>query len=438
MRPCPLPSAARSAPRGTTRRSLLAGALGLPAATALASCTSGLETSSASGGLTLLTYDDIDSATLLREQLATFDASAGLSTTLDTVPGSGAAQFPDKLRTRILGGNAPDIWRIWGGQIGQPFVDADLTLPLDEYYGSFGWDDALSDSGIQGMTFHGTRHGVPLNVASLGAWCNARIFQEAGVQDAPATYDELESANAKILEHGITPGGFGGKYGWHIMRLFEFLLEVTAGPELHDALLLGEESWDQQTVVEAFDLFLTWNSRGWITEGALGVAPADAEQSFVQGTSAYTISGPWIETQYIAPSGQPREEFSTFLLPTGHDEVRHSGFIEGLMISRTCGNPDDAAALIDYLLHPDVQSALQNTQSATLAAPPDPDDFPLSAQWAQIREESAIYTIQDQAFPKAVADSYFALQSDVLQGSSTPAQAARDMQQIVSDWRDAQ
>ena len=190
-------------------------------------------------------------------------------------------------------------------------------------------------------------------------------------------------------------------------------------------------------MIEAFDLFLAWDSRGWVTEGALGVAPADAEQSFVQGTSAYTISGPWMETQYIAPSGQPREDFSTFLLPTGHDEVRHSGFIEGLMISRTCGNPDDAAALIDHLLAPEVQAALQNTQSATLAAAPDPEEFPLSARWAQIREESAIYTIQDQAFPKAVADSYFALQSDVLQGNVGPDQAARDMQQIVSDWRDA-
>lgn len=419
------------------RRGLLAGALSLPAAAVLASCTSGLATSSAADGLSLLNYDDIDAAGRLREQLAGFEESAGISTTLDTVPGSGAAQFPDKLRTRILGGNAPDLWQIWGGQIAQPFVDADLTIDLQEFYESYGWDDILSTSGVEGMTFHGEKHGVPLTVASLGAWCNARIFEEAGVSTPPATYDDLESANAAILEYGVTPGGFGGKYGWHIMRLFEFLLEVTAGPELHDALLVGEENWDQQVVIEAFDLFLSWNSRGWITEGALGVAPADAEQSFVQGTSAYTISGPWMETQYIAPSGQPREEFSTFLLPTGHDKVRHSGFIEGLMISRTCGNPDDAAALIDHILEPEVQAALQNTQSATLAAVPDAEEFPLSARWAQIREESTIYTIQDQAFPKAVADSYFALQSDVLQGNVGPDQAARDMQAIVLDWRDA-
>lgn len=428
-------------PRSTrpqTRRGFLAGALSLPAVTSLASCASGIATSSAAEGLTLLTYDDIDAANLLREQLTAFEDKTGVSTTLDTVPGSGAAQFPDKLRTRILGGNAPDIWRIWGGQIAQPFVDAELTIDLEEYYDSYDWDAVLSGSGVEGMTFHGEKHGAPLNVASLGAWCNARIFEEAGVSAPPVTYDELESANDTILEYGVTPAGFGGKYGWHIMRLFEFLLEVTAGPELHDALLLGEANWDQQAVVEAFDLFVTWDSRGWITEGALGVAPADAEQSFVQGTSAYTISGPWIETQYIAPSGQPREEFSTFLLPTGHDDVRHSGFIEGLMISTTCGNPDDAAALIDHILRPETQAALQNTQSATLEGAPDPEEFPLSAQWAQIREESAIYTIQDQAFPKAVADSYFALQSDVLQGNSAPAQAARDLQQIVADWRNSQ
>src|SRR5699024_8338821 len=93
---------------------------------------------------------------------------------------------------------------------------------------------------------------------------------------------------------------------------------------------------------------------------------------------------------------------------------------------------------IDHIMQPEVQAALENTQSATLAAAPDPDEYPLSAQWARIRQESPIYTIQDQAFPKAVADSYFALQSEVLQGDTSPEQAARDMQQTVSDCRDSQ
>src|SRR5690606_1246968 len=198
------------------RRAVLAGALALPGAAALASCASGVGTTSTADGLTLLNYEDIDAATLLREQLDAFAGDSGIRTTLDTVPGSGAAQFPDKLRTRILGGNAPDVWQIWGGQIGQPFVEAGLTLDLAPYYDEYGWEETLSPAGVDGMTFLGKRHGAPINVASLGAWCNARIFEEAGAA-VPTTYDELEAANEAILASGVTPGGFGGKYGWHIM-----------------------------------------------------------------------------------------------------------------------------------------------------------------------------------------------------------------------------
>jgi hypothetical protein len=47
---------------------------------------------------------------------------------------------------------------------------------------------------------------------------------------------------------------------------------------------------------------------------------------------------------------------------------------------------------------------------------------------------SGKWWIQDQAFPKKVADQYFAIQSDVLQGKVTPAEAAKQMQSAVSAW----
>ncbi|MFC7376496.1 MULTISPECIES: ABC transporter substrate-binding protein [unclassified Brachybacterium] len=417
------------------RRAVLGGALTLPAV-GLSSCGSGVGATGATGAMSLLTYDDVSEAGLMQEQLNAFEESGGTRFSLDTVPGSGAAQFPDKLRTRILGGNAPDVWRIWGGMIGGPFVDAGLVLNLDEYYEQYGWEQIFSEPGVEGMTFASHRHGVPLKISSIGAWCNATILEDAGAA-IPTTYDELEQLNDAVLDIGVTPAGMGGKYGWHIMRLFEYLLEVTAGPQLHDALLLAEESWDRPEVVEAFDLFRTWADREWIAPGALGIDPADAEMTFVQGTAAYTLSGPWIEASNIVPSGQPPENFTTFLLPTDHDVVRHSGFVEGFMISETSSRPDEAAEMLDFLMQADVQRALQNTSSATLAAPPDEDEFPLSAQWSRIRTESPIYTIQDQALPKAQSDSYYAVQSGVLQGSTSPPDAAREMEQVLTDWRNS-
>ena len=55
---------------------------------------------------------------LLKAQVKTFDEQNGTTTTVDALPGSGAAVYPDKLRTELLGGSGPDVWRIWGGQIG--------------------------------------------------------------------------------------------------------------------------------------------------------------------------------------------------------------------------------------------------------------------------------------------------------------------------------
>jgi hypothetical protein len=42
---------------------------------------------------------------------------------------------------------------------------------------------------------------------------------------------------------------------------------------------------------------------------------------------------------------------------------------------------------------------------------------------------------QDQAFPKKEADGYFAIQSDVLQGTTAPADAAKKMQAIIAAWQ---
>jgi ABC-type glycerol-3-phosphate transport system substrate-binding protein len=103
------------------------------------------------------------------------------------------------------------------------------------------------------------------------------------------------------------------------------------------------------------------------------------------------------------------------------------------MISQAASRKDEAAQLLDHLARPDVQLALQNTQSPLVGAEP-PDEWPLSAETARIARGQPFYTIQDQAFSKYASDSYFAVQSDVLQANITPEEAAEQMQDIVADW----
>lgn len=407
---------------------------GLSACTGGGTSTSAGATGSASNNLRLFTYEGDETIGLLKAQVKKFDEQNGTTTTIDSLPGSGAAVYPDKLRTELLGGKGPDIWRIWGGQIGSPFAKAKQALDLSPYYSKYGWDSKLNTQAIGGMTFEGMKAGVPVVSLGIGAWYNKSLFAKAGVSAPPKTYAELEAVNDKLVAVGVTPCGLGGKYGWDIMRLFEYLLEHTAGPDLHDKLLTGAESWDRPEVVEAFTLFKKWQDKKWLPQGALGLDPADIEPGYVQGKTAYTITGPWTEASAIIPAKKSSSAFGSFELPTDKTPARHSGFVEGYMINAKSGNPDKAAALIDFIVQPATQKALQSTSSTVKGAEPDPKTLPLAAEWAQKYGSHPFYTIQDQAFPKKQADQYFSVQSDLLQGSVQPDAAAKKMQEIVSAW----
>jgi raffinose/stachyose/melibiose transport system substrate-binding protein len=387
-----------------------------------------------SNDLRLFTYEDDATIDLLKTQVKAFDSQNGTTTTVDSLPGSGAAVYPDKLRTELLGGSGPDVWRIWGGQIGAPYAKAKQALDLGPYYTKYGWDAKINQAAVAGMTFDGVKAGVPFISLGVGGWYSKAAFKKAGVSAAPTSYAELEELNDKLLASGITPLATGGKYGWHIMRLFEYLLEHTAGPDLHDKLLIGAESWDRPEVVDAFTLLKKWQDKKWIPDGALGLDPSDIEPGYVQGKTAYTITGPWTEAQAILSAKKDPADFDNFEFPTDQTPARHSGFVEGYMVNAKSGNPDKAAALIDFIVKPETQKALKISASTVAGAEPDEKELPLSYKWSQGPGKNAFYTIQDQAFPKQQADQYFSVQSNILQGKVDPAEAAKKMQDVVSAW----
>jgi raffinose/stachyose/melibiose transport system substrate-binding protein len=198
------------------------GFLGLSAAAVAASvaaCTGGGTAPAPAGGgssgpasndLRVFTYEDKSTVGLFKEQIAKFDAQAGTTTTVDNLPGSGAAIYPDKLRTELLGGKGPDVWRIWGGQIGAPFVKAKQAMDLAPYYQKFGWDSKINTAAIEGMTFEGVKGGLPYIALGIGCWYNKAAFKKAGIAGEPKTYAEMEEANDKLVSAGITPAGLGG------------------------------------------------------------------------------------------------------------------------------------------------------------------------------------------------------------------------------------
>jgi raffinose/stachyose/melibiose transport system substrate-binding protein len=374
--------------------------------------------------LTLETYEDAATLDQFKTALAACSDPLGITVNVVDVPGSGAAIYPGKVRTELVSGSGPDLWRIWGGSLGGPFATGGFAQDLSAYVSQYGWDQLVPQAAIDGMSWNGTVYALPAYHGTVVAWYDKQAFEKAGISGPPTTYEELIAANDKLVASGQVPLGTGGKYGWHIMRLFEYLLEKNAGPELHDQLNAGEVSWDgNPAVVQAFTDFKDWADKGYLPTGVMGLDPSQEEPGFTTGKYAYTIAGAWVVGS-INNTPDPTQ-FGEFVLPTDQTPLRHSGFVEGWMINSKSPNQDAAAALMNCMSQPAF------VEAAVIAAKADPATNPLVAQNFDILNNAPFYTIMDQALPAEQINGYFDIQSKVIQGSLSPADASTQMQAVM-------
>ena len=57
-------------------------------------------------------------------------ANPNIDIVIENTAGSGAAVYPDVLRTSMASGDPPDVFFLWGGTISSPFVKAGQVLGL--------------------------------------------------------------------------------------------------------------------------------------------------------------------------------------------------------------------------------------------------------------------------------------------------------------------
>lgn len=412
-----------------TRRAAL-GLLGASAAAVpLAACGSGGSGGSdGTGTLAMSDYDTTQQAVQTKDVLSAFKAQTKIATTLSTTPGSGASIFPGQLRTQLLGGKAPDVFRCWGGTIVQPFITAHQVISLDSTYAKYGWGPLLSTPNVNDFTFNGVKYGLPLWASAIGVWYSKKFFARAGVS-MPTTFAEVESANAALAKAGIQPWLAGGKFGWDVMRFFEWFLEMTAGPTEHDKLRNTQTSWNTSSVVDAFGILQKWSQQKWLPSGVMGLDPTQVEAQFLGGKGAMALDGQWIE-QTLVPGKMTAADYGTFIPPTGQTPLRFSGFTEGLFITSESSKTGEAEKLLNFFTKVSAQKLDQNAYTTVKAVPPIPG-YSGTAQWKTWLASHPHYVIQDQSLSTKLANAYFSIQSNVVQGSQTPAAAAKAMQQAV-------
>ncbi|WGF87522.1 ABC transporter substrate-binding protein [Marinivivus vitaminiproducens] len=364
------------------------------------------------------------------------EANPGVSIMMESISGSGAAVYPDVLRTSMASGDPPDVFFMWGGELAGPFIQGQQALPLDTYYEQYAWRDRFASWMVERLERDGKMYGVPFRARGMGFWYRTDLFEEYDLK-VPTSYDELAGVCATLKENGIYCATFGGRFGWHTMRLLDYFIETECGPEIHDGLNTLRASWDQPCVVAAYATLRQWVEDEWLVPDFLNVTPPDARLPMYLGDAAMIIETNGFEVT-LDIDEQDIALYDFFLPPTGHDPQRYPAFPEQWMIAADSGNPDAAAAFVDWITRAETQkqypSAFAGT--ATSGVTPDCEVEPRGCRWSEIlNSDRQTYVLTDQAFPKELVDAFFEVQDAIVAGRTSPEDGAKRMEERAQQWK---
>ena len=209
-----------------------------------------------------------------------------------------------------------------------------------------------------GQTHDGddTLHTIPYQPSIFGFFYNKTLFDKAGVEGVPTTWEEMDAACAKLKEAGITPITADDAYmtsfiGMHLARYI--------GQDGVKSLVTGEASndvtvtWDDPKVLAAAESFADFADKGYFSKNiATNKYPAGQNQEFAPGEAAIVICGSWLPNEAKESVADDLEwgYFNYPSVPDGTDDSTANNIAnQVLAINKDSKMADKAFQLIEYI-----------------------------------------------------------------------------------------
>ncbi len=192
------------------------------------------------------------------------------------------------VRTRVAGGNPPDVvMEPRPGAIAE-FARAGNLVPLDEPIGKevLPPDDLKKSFGQAYLDLgkvDGTQYGIIFKADSKSTfWYKPASFKDLGAT-APKTLDDLFAIADQNKAAGNKPFAAGGKDGWTLTDYFENIYARVATPKMYNDLFVTHKvAWTDPTVKKALTQLARFFQPGYMPGDAQGVIGTGFTDSIAQ------------------------------------------------------------------------------------------------------------------------------------------------------------
>ena len=209
-------------------------------------------------------------------------------------------QLENRVTVAAQGGNLPDV--VWALPETIPtYQRMGILADLTEQWAAWDEKDSLYEQTLAGITF-GDRilGGMPHYLGIRAYQYHADQFAKAGVEEPPATWDDLAAAGLKLKEQGIPGFGFCGQSVRQPQEVIVYFWQN----DLDIAVPVGEGTFrnmwtdnpDELTrATEVFQFYYDlMHTHGIVPREAASWGYTELDTNLAQGTIASAIDGPWM------------------------------------------------------------------------------------------------------------------------------------------------
>ena len=424
--------------------------LALVAATALtiAACGSGTESNTGQGEgegpvpeptepVTITFQSWVGNATMKKFVAQFEEEHPNITVELQNAPAEGAST---KLTTQIAGGNPPDVAWLNASDTAD-FGSRDALVNLDDYIARS--DIINPDDYVEAfktfVTYEDSWYGLPLQGETTGLFYRTDLFEEAGIDGPPATWEEFEAAAETLTipeenQYGFEIFASEAAYYWYPW------LYQAGGDLLSED---GEILFDSEEAKNAAEFYV----------GLADYAPQDYFQSnsydgrvaFIEGQVAMYVAGNWFAGTLMSEAPQIDGKWATAPLPEGPAGCKTTIAGDAVAIMSASENPDAAWKWIEFLSQPEILAEwnygspdgtnLPALQSL-LDSPQLVEQKPVLEGFADLMECGVASTVSNPKFPR-VETVLNAELGEAIYGEQSPEEAldnaAAEGEEILSD-----
>jgi raffinose/stachyose/melibiose transport system substrate-binding protein len=347
-------------------------------------------------------------------------------------------EYNAALENRLDGGEAGDIITCRPFDLSLELYEAGHLEAVDDLEGM----DAFGDVARSGwITDDGkTTYCVPMASVIHGFYYNRDAFDELGLEAPETVQDFHEALDAIAADGTYTPIAQGTLDQWDIAEVDYTGIgpNYWKGEEGRQAMIDGTAKFTDPEFVAPLEEIATWGQ--YMPEGYEALSYDDAKVLFANGQGAIFPGGSWEITGFQRDA---TFEIGTFKppLPNEGDPCYISDHVDiGMGMNAATDHPEEARTFLEWVASEEFGELYSNALPGffSLREGEIPVDNELANEFVSWREDcESTIRLPAQKLNRgdpALWDEVYAVSSEVVNGTMTPAAGAQRLQDGLDSW----